>query len=853
MTAAAPSAPSVVNATSPTVLPSIDLVEWEGRVALLPAERDSVLMLQDIFSDLPLPEKFNSNIAYTSRADEEMVQMPVQNPSSIEKKVTLTDAIETNQQFLNWYSIIEEEMDQGQADVYRSHLATLSAYRSTCDDLLSLIADAREKLASQDSNFNFVSSKTASLKHACEALLSEQEHLAEVAEEVHDRLRKFDVLEPAIKLFSASGDLVCLDADFVPMLARLDDSLAFVQKNRTYKDAELFLMKFRQCITRGLTLIKLYFVGVMKSLLDDIKEKLSDRQANDILPKSLQLSLLYARFKRQVDLLRPLIFEIEVRVPGHTEYLGLLNECLSAYFWVRRSLLTPFLTQAVSEITEDTSILSTAKKGAAYMMSLCSDECTLFYMFFEMGDVSLGEFLDSLSSALYDHIRPMILREVRIDILSELCRSLQLHLDAFKSLTYSSSAGGEDEVDDGVDIDKKIHSIPGKDASVRRVVDRVLMDAQSRLSFRAQQYIKEEIEGFKPRDRELEVFARTEKLPLPNSTAVSNMVPDLATAGLVTAPVITSPLVPSPTAPTQDDDRVVTYGIVYGGGEWFPTLQKCLYILGKMYRALPATIFEDLAQESIELCRKSLVSASDIISKKKTRQDGQFFLIKNLFMLREQIAPFESNFVRQEETVDFTAMAETFFTLLRSGLRGAFGTSLPATSNLSVSQSYFPVPRISMKSTDAKAAVNFELKRVCEDLILETARASADPVASFMIKVTAFRLRSERAGSASVGRLGAQGFASVAKCFEVVKAFKDSTIERLGPTVKKMSEYIGDKRTEAVLVLHMKSNIMDAYTSFHNLITAEHGSAAIEAGIVSITDMGAFVDDLCEKSVRTAK
>ena len=76
-------------------------------------------------------------------------------------------------------------------------------------------------------------------------------------------------------------------------------------------------------------------------------------------------------------------------------------------------------------------------------------------------------------------------------------------------------------------------------------------------------------------------------VPLPNSTAVSNMVPDLATAGLVTAPVITSPLVPSPTAPTQDDDRVVTYGIVYGGGEWFPTLQKCLYILGKMYRALP--------------------------------------------------------------------------------------------------------------------------------------------------------------------------------------------------------------------------------------------------------------------------
>ena len=66
MTAAAPSAPSVVNATSPTVLPSIDLVEWEGRVALLPAERDSVLMLQDIFSDLPLPEKVESVEPYST-------------------------------------------------------------------------------------------------------------------------------------------------------------------------------------------------------------------------------------------------------------------------------------------------------------------------------------------------------------------------------------------------------------------------------------------------------------------------------------------------------------------------------------------------------------------------------------------------------------------------------------------------------------------------------------------------------------------------------------------------------------------------------------------------------------------
>jgi hypothetical protein len=154
-------------------------------------------------------------------------------PAKLQKtsSFTLPEPIETTQQFFNWFSLIEDEMEKGQEDIYLSHLATLRSYQQACDDLLDYITSAQNHLASQTEHYNFVSSKTQSLQGACEELLDEQTRLAELADEVDLRLRKFDVLEPAVKLFGSSGDNVCLDDEFIPLLARLDDSLEFVSTN----------------------------------------------------------------------------------------------------------------------------------------------------------------------------------------------------------------------------------------------------------------------------------------------------------------------------------------------------------------------------------------------------------------------------------------------------------------------------------------------------------------------------------------------------------------------------------------------------------------------------------------------
>ncbi|KAJ3301873.1 hypothetical protein HDU76_005617 [Blyttiomyces sp. JEL0837] len=511
----------------------------------------------------------------------------------------------------------------------------------------------------------------------------------------------------------------------------------------------------------------------------------------------------------------------------------------------------------------------------------------------------------------------MILRESKIDTLADLCRSLQIHLDSVDALLLSESFSripSQESLDEesmamamvdgdiqlAMEIESGVSGSAGgmrssravalmqqqqqamsKEAPVKHVVERILQDAQERLAFRAQQYIKQEIESFRPRDRELEVLARTEKLPQPNALASqANMVPDLAAAGPSVSSIVAASSSPNSTSPTtsgaeattdangtgtassssvnggDDSERVVSVGkLVYGGGEWYPTLQRTLYILGKMYRSLPAAIFEDLAQEAVELCRRSMVLASDVIGKKNTRLDGQFFLIKNLLMLREQIAPFDSNFVRKEEYLDFSNISDALVTFFKN----QWGISTLTNLGIGLVTSGLPIPRVMETALDSKLSVNLELKRVCEEMILDTAKLAVEPVASFMIKVTAFKLKSERVSGATptavggvagggVGRLGAQAFASPQQCVAVSKAFLESVKGKLSPAVGKMADYLGDKRTEAVLLLHLKSNIVETYKPFYLVATSEHAEVLLE-GLATPDEVSHHVDVVCEKAL----
>ncbi|KAJ3231513.1 hypothetical protein HDU78_007700 [Chytriomyces hyalinus] len=846
----------------------INAVQWDTLAPLSDAQSECIQQLEQWSRHTPIVTKKDS-----------------QRPLSTEDHEQAVKAVSNTADFLSWFSVLESSMEQDHQLAYSAHLGSLNARLQHCDSLIATV-DAIDALISQQKmSFDFVEARTEALKRECENLLKEQQALETLSQDVEDRLIKFNVLEPAVRLFNGTGvDGVVMDNEFIPMLARLDDSLLFVESHKSYKDADLYRIKFRQCITRGLSLIKMHFVTSMRALGDDIARVLGERENPAAAPpQSLQAALLYAKFKTAADeaSLRGLVAEIEARIPSHTEYYGLLGECLHAFFTVRKSLISSTVNNAMEAICqENADMLQVAKNGAAYIMSLSTDECGLFNHFFSLGEPELIQYLDELSVSLYDHLRPRIVREQRIDVLADLCRSLCLHLESVDSLTSGQAPSAPENTQSPTGT---VMSRTGDHASggapVKYVVGKILEDAQERLAFRAAEYIRQEIEKFSPKDRELDVFSRSKKLPIPNAMMTqANMVPDLVQSmdteqvpaqvlqgdSLVQEPrgdsfdhaAADSPAsLPKSSSQTSLKDeqlqRAISAGkLVYGSGEWYPTLHKALYILGKLYRAVPRTIFEDLAQEAIDLCRKSMISAADVIGAKSTKLDGQFFLIKNLLMLREQIAPFDSSFVRREDMIDFSAISDALTTIFQNkwGL-----TQLP-TLGLSFLTTQLPsmlVPRLMENvSKDSKLSVNLSLKQTCEDMILDTVKVCVEPVSSFMIKVTAFRLKGMKAGGAASGeKLGMQAFASPQKCVQVSSAFAQSVQAKVGAVVAKMGDYLGDKRTEAVLLLHIKGNIIESYSSFYSVVVGEHPLVVLD-GLLNVEDISSLIDMCCAQSMR---
>jgi hypothetical protein len=180
---------------------------------------------------------------------------------------------------------------------------------------------------------------------------------------------------------------------------------------------------------------------------------------------------------------------------NNIRYFALLRDCCAAYFSARQSLLNPYIHQHVSNI-QGSDLLNYSKFGSAYMLHLCTDEHKLYLEFFELGETELIRYLESLSMIVYDQFRPLILRETKIDDLAELCQSLIGYIAASENVASPIEyATSQMKRDDSV-------------AAVQFLVRKTLQDAQQRLVFRAQQYIRAEIQGFKPRVEDIELLAR---------------------------------------------------------------------------------------------------------------------------------------------------------------------------------------------------------------------------------------------------------------------------------------------------------------------------------------------------------
>jgi len=194
------------------------------------------------------------------------------------------------------------------------------------------------------------------------------------------------------------------------------------------------------------------------------------------------------------------------------------------------------------------------------------------------------------------------------------------------------------------EVDTNFFATPTLDFGI--LVQPALQDAQSRLVFRTENLIVNEIQNFVPKDRDLE-YPR-----LLHVTSGSQQV----------SSPIASPTTPDPADASKElfDSELLFQG-------WYPTLRKSLWILSKIYHLVHSAVFDSLAHQIVHLCILSLFHASTLLSNKSTQLDADLFLIKHLLILKEQIGAFDIEYVRPETEIDFSRVMDRFRSLSTAG------------------------------------------------------------------------------------------------------------------------------------------------------------------------------------------
>ncbi|KAF9106589.1 Golgi transport complex subunit 3 [Mortierella sp. GBA35] len=715
--------------------------------------------------------------------------------------------IETTQQFLDWFSGIEGKMERDQEDVYRNYLTVVVLYKEACQGFLTQIDETSECFKSLEGHYEFVEEKTRALQLACEKLLQEQTNLQTLADLMASKLSYFHQLEAVTKLFNAPGDDVCLRPEFAPMLNKLDECLDYVQENLKYKDSELYQMRFRQCMTRGMTLIKMHLITKLRALSAEVLSKKPVLAKGESIKPAMATALFYVKFRTIAPQLQSLVAELEKRCVTHKEYKSLLNDCYNCYFSVRQQHLAPMIVSKIQEMGPSQQDKLKFVCGTSALGPLQFNE--------------LYGYLDTLIGYLYDYLRPRIIHENKIDILSELCVVMNIQQS-------------------DIPIDENSHLAFGY------LIRNMLQDTQHRLVYRAQAFIRSEIQNFKPTPNILDYPARLKAAPiLPPGTetptrsgssqhaqrpsdveSIAESIPEVSSPTPSLTGSFTGGYFSSPTLQQFNESAEMYQG-------WYPTLQRTLWLLTKIYKCVEQTIFDDLSQEALSKCLASLTQASATIKETKEVVDGHLFLIKHLLILKEQIAPFEGNFVHSTKEVDFSRMTDAITTLFRDRTNLlSFGSWFGA-----VSQTI--TPTLIDSHLDARQEIDRDLKLVCETFILEMGKAAVHSLTEFMNKVAGFRIRAdveaaqrERDPSAGAGimrrppmLLKDKPFARPEELHRIMVDFKDTVPPWIQWTVRKLSTYLKDPNTEMILMRPIQSFIIESYQSFYDTILYEYDPA----------------------------
>uniref|UniRef100_K3WNE7 Conserved oligomeric Golgi complex subunit 3 C-terminal domain-containing protein n=1 Tax=Globisporangium ultimum (strain ATCC 200006 / CBS 805.95 / DAOM BR144) TaxID=431595 RepID=K3WNE7_GLOUD len=556
-----------------------------------------------------------------------------------------------------------------------------------------------------------------------------------------------------------------------------------------YRDSVCYIEAYRTLTAGGIQCLKEYAVNGLDTAKDAVYEALAKANASSSLPASSSIevgeaSAHYVNFQLVAPALTAVAKQLErlatssaaMSNPTATSANVLaLSEVCSAYVNQRVQLLSSALSLSFEATSQSTDIVNLLRVSCAYLVKVCDAEFRLFLKLFgkEPRD-ALFVFHNALSDDDQDEdegqetpfermifqLSGLLYSVVRPQMIQQ--KDLEVLCEIIQVL--------KSEV-----IESIVQPRAAVVGFVEPVMHRMIQDAQERLILCMQKYIRDEIEGFTPEAADLDY---PNKLMNPSASMYAT---------------------------------------------WYPALEHTLLCLSKVYHFVNMEIFEELAQDAIQICTVSLKMASADLTVAKGALHGTLFLVKHLLTLREQITPFDIKFSLTNKALDFTSSADAMSHLL-SEISTIFSFSMQ--DNALVGLFTNAIPQIQEKTSDVKKELEQELKKSCTSFIDAVLQQIAQPLLTMMKQIAALQARAVKSNALLDFRQCK--FASpdeINKTLQNVSAKLQTDLPEILNTIHL---YLRNSSTETILFKPVQRNLLDAVESLKALLDQTYTAAEQE-------------------------
>ncbi|KAG1698007.1 hypothetical protein DVH05_015491 [Phytophthora capsici] len=583
----------------------------------------------------------------------------------------------------------------------------------------------------------------------------------------------------AVQVFQHRRGIDPTTSSFEQALEKIDASVAYLTQHLEYKDSACFIEAYKTLAAGGIQSLKDYALSGLEAAKDAVyeavqKEAVAAQQSGVAMSLVGQLdetSAYYVNFQLVAPALAATAKQLErLKAQPQQENVGnlrVLGEVVDAYATQRVQLLSPVLGAWLDAVSQTSDIVNVLRATCAQLLKVCEAEFRLFLKLFGHDpsdelftfsgvDLGLGEDdqdedeNENAFERLIFQLSGLLYNTVRPKFLAQ--KDLEVLCEVIQVL--------RSEV-----IEAAITPRAALLGYAEPVMHRMIQDAQERLILCMQIYIRDEIEGFVHTPDDLDYPAKL-------------IAAEQAGASLYAT--------------------------------WYPSLEHTLMCLSKGYHFVKMEIFEELAQDAIQICTASLKMASADITATQGGLHGSLFLVKHLLTLREQITPFEIQFAQTSKALDFTSSADAMNELLAdastlfrfsgpSGLVGLFTRG---------------IPQIQETTADVKKELEQELKRSCTGFIEIVLQQLAQPLLVLM-KLIAHVQQTQKATALDFRQCA---FTAPTEVNSVLASVSQQLRETLPDILQTIHLYLRNASTETILFKPVQRNLLDAVENLNSLM-----------------------------------